>query len=123
VKGRILLRPAAYRDLEGYADYLARTETLQVGLRFLRAAENTFQLLARHPEMGTRTAFRNSFLNGMRMFPLKRFPNHLAFYRGVENGIETIRVIHGARDIEALFERGVEDGDDSFGPDQNGEIT
>jgi len=57
------------------------------------------------------------------MFPIKRFPNHLAFYRCVENGIEIIRVLHGARDIEALFERQAEDGEDSSGSSQSSEVN
>lgn len=32
------------------------------------------------------------------------FPNHLIFYRPVEDGIEVLRVVHGAQDIEAIFE-------------------
>ena len=38
------------------------------------------------------------------MFVMKGFPKHLIFYRISENEIEVIRVIHGARDIENLFE-------------------
>jgi plasmid stabilization system protein ParE len=32
------------------------------------------------------------------------FENHLVFYRPFKDSIEVIRVIHGARDIEKLFE-------------------
>jgi len=30
--------------------------------------------------------------------------NYLIFYTPIENGIEIIRVLHGARDVDALFE-------------------
>jgi toxin ParE1/3/4 len=104
VKIRILLRPAADRDLADQAEYLTQRQDLRTGLRFYRAAEETFQLLARQPEMGRRTDYQNSFLAGMRMFPVKRFPNHLVFYRRVDRGIEVIRLLHSARDIASRFE-------------------
>ena len=123
MKRRILLRPEADRDVADQAEYLARRQTLQMGLRFLRAAEETFRLLASQPGMGARAECRSSFLTGVRMFPLKRFSNHLVFYRRVENGIEIIRVLHGARDIKALFERRAEDDEDPSGADLNGGIN
>jgi toxin ParE1/3/4 len=31
--------------------------------------------------------------------------NYVVFYRPIENGIEVVRVLHGRRDIAALFSR------------------
>jgi toxin ParE1/3/4 len=104
VKRRLLIRPAAERDLDEQAEYLAAHQSLEMALRFYRDAEQTFRLLACQPNIGKVTAYRNPFLAGMRMFPLKRFSKHLVFYRPLESGIEIIRVLHGARDIESLFE-------------------
>ncbi|MGH9446451.1 MAG: type II toxin-antitoxin system RelE/ParE family toxin [Terriglobia bacterium] len=105
MKRRILVRPAADRDLDDQAEYLTAHQNLEMGLRFYSAAEETFQLLATQPEMGRTTEYRSAFLTGMRMLPVKQFPKHLVFYRLLEDGIEVIRVLHGARDIEALFEQ------------------
>jgi toxin ParE1/3/4 len=123
VKCHILIRPAADRDIAGQAEYLTQHQSLQMGLRFYRATEETFLLLAGQTEMGKRTECRSSFLHGMRMFPLKRFPNHLIFYRLIENGIEIVRVLHGARDIETLFKHAAEGGEEPRGADQTGEVT
>jgi toxin ParE1/3/4 len=101
---RILVRPAADRDLDDQAEYLAAHESLETGLRFYRAAEETFRLLASQSKMGKPAECRSPLLAGMRMFPLKGFPKHLVFYRPLERGIEVIRVLHGARDIESLFQ-------------------
>jgi plasmid stabilization system protein ParE len=38
------------------------------------------------------------------MLRMKSFKKHLIFYRLLPNGAEVIRVIHGARNIEELFE-------------------
>ena len=35
---------------------------------------------------------------------IKGFENHLIFYRPSEDGVDIIRVLHGARDIEKVFE-------------------
>lgn len=79
-------------------------ESLEAGLRLYRRAEETFRLLADHPGMGKLAGYRNPILEDIRVFPLKQFPNHLIFYRALKAGIEVVRVLHGARDIEHLVE-------------------
>ena len=94
-----------------------------MGLRCPRAAEATFRLLAEQPEMGARAEFDSPLLKGMRMFPLKRFPKYLAFYRAAKSGIDVVRVIHNARNIDSLFESRVENGNDSLEENQEGDAT
>lgn len=43
----------------------------------------------------------NEILPGLRSFPVGKY---LILYRYIEDGIEVVRVIHGARDVEGLFE-------------------
>ena len=104
MKRTVVVRPAADLDLDQQAAYLVNHRDVRTAARFLGAARDTFELLNNHPEMGRVTEYRSRFLAGTRMFPLKGFPKHLVFYRPLESGIEVIRVIHGARDIETLFE-------------------
>lgn len=75
-----------------------------MALRFYRSAEQAFQLIARRPGIGRRIPYRNSLLAETRMSVMKGFPKHLIFYRISEDETEVIRVIHGARDIENLFQ-------------------
>ncbi len=44
---------------------------------------------------------RDSLVTSLRSFPVG---NYLIFYCPVNKGIEVIRVLHGARDIQNLFE-------------------
>ena len=37
---------------------------------------------------------------------LRGFPKSFVFYRATRHGIEVVRVLHGARDIDALFAAG-----------------
>jgi toxin ParE1/3/4 len=39
----------------------------------------------------------------MRRFRVKEFENYLIFYLSRENGIEVIRVLHAARDIDSIL--------------------
>jgi plasmid stabilization system protein ParE len=38
------------------------------------------------------------------MFPIMKFENFLIFYQSTDEEILIVRVLHGARDIAALFE-------------------
>lgn len=43
---------------------------------------------------------RDALQAGLRMFPVRRF---LIFYRPADDGIEVVRVLSGACDLDALF--------------------
>ena len=55
------------------------------------------QMLAQSPFIGKA---RDELGPKIRSFPIG---NYVLFYQPIEDGIEIIRVLHGARDIEALF--------------------
>jgi toxin ParE1/3/4 len=101
---RYSILPAADRDLDDQAGYLAREASLDVALRFYDAARTTFEHLARMPNMGERRETANPRLANMRVWRIEGFENHLVFYCPVEDGVEIIRILHGARDIAAILE-------------------
>jgi len=43
-------------------------------------------------------------LEGLRCFRIRGFENHFVFYRPHESGIEVVRVLHGARDLESILD-------------------
>ena len=51
--------PRAVRDLDDYASYLANEAGILVGLRFLDAAHEAFDLLATQPQMGWKVRSRD----------------------------------------------------------------
>ncbi len=65
--------------------------------RLLDTIEQRFQALAANPLMGR---LRPDIAPELRYFIVGRY---LILYRTVENGIQIIRVIHGARDIPSLI--------------------
>src|SRR5947208_7397332 len=94
--------PKARRDLAEIAAYIA-FDNPSAADRFLIAAEDAFDKLARIPGMGALREFSDPKLKDLRSWPIKRFRNYLIFYRPVKDGIEIVRVLHGARDIERVL--------------------
>ncbi len=79
-------------------------DDISVASRFLDATDETFALLARQPFIGTKYVTKTPRLEGIRVFRVKKFPNHLMFYIARENEIEIVRVLHGSRDLDAAFD-------------------
>ena len=59
--------------------------------------EKKFALLAGQPRVG---AARSDIAPGLRHFPAG---NYLILYRETDDGIEVVRVVHGARRLSHLF--------------------
>jgi toxin ParE1/3/4 len=66
--------------------------------RFLDLLDDKMRLLADAPGIGRPRA---ELSPGLRSLPVG---NYVIFYRQVGIAIEIVRVLHGARDIEALFD-------------------
>jgi toxin ParE1/3/4 len=96
--------PSADRDLDDQAGYLMQEAGLDTALRFYDSAAATFEKLARMPGVGERRESANPRLAGLRVWRVEGFPNHLIFYRPIDGGIEVIRVLHAARDIDRVLE-------------------
>ena len=102
----VTLRPRARRDLlEQYA-YFGEHSSLETADRFLAAVENTCLLLATQPDSGTLYQSPVPRLAGLRRFPVSGFRRYSIFYFARRAGIEVLRVLHGARDIESVFSEG-----------------
>jgi toxin ParE1/3/4 len=98
----ILRRDAVLHDLIDLAYHIA-LDDLDAAYRSLAAAEKSFRDLERMPLMGSSREFKNSALQGIRMWRVKDFPRHLIFYRTIADGVEIIRVLHSSRDIPGVF--------------------
>jgi len=65
--------------------------------RLIRHFNDIFKQLAEHPKMGRS---RMSLAPDLRSHPVG---SYVVFYRLIDRGIEIVRVLHGARDIDATF--------------------
>jgi toxin ParE1/3/4 len=94
---RYRVSEAALSDLNGIWYYIAEDDPVTAD-KFIRALVARFPMLASMPEMGRK---REELSAGIRSFAVG---NHVIFYRRIENGVEIVRVLHGARDLPPLFE-------------------
>jgi len=65
---------------------------------FIQLFVSRFPKLAAFPQIGRQ---RSELADRLRSFPVGRY---VIFYRPLENGIEIVRVLHGARDLPPIFE-------------------
>jgi toxin ParE1/3/4 len=98
----VIKRDQVNRDLVEQAVFIGRNNPA-AATRFLDAAEEAFAQLAHIPQMGSPRRLRDPMLAGLRMWPIPGFVRYLIFYRPIQEGIEVIRVLHAARDIEAIL--------------------
>jgi toxin ParE1/3/4 len=103
VANEIRIQSQARSDIVELAVYIGR-DSVRAANRFLDATDETFAMLAQQPFLGAEYPTSNPRLTGIRVFRVKKFPNRLAFYFAREDGIEVIRVLHGARDLDAALD-------------------
>ncbi len=102
--GTVNKHEQAKRDLEEIFVFIGEQD-VDAGLGFLLAAEETLEHLAKMPLMGSSRRFRSSRLRNLRQFPVKSHQEYLVFYHPTQDGIQVVRVLHGKRDLEAIFEK------------------
>jgi toxin ParE1/3/4 len=88
--------PAAEADILEIAAYIAQDD-VEAAYRFIDRIDAQCWMLAQSPYIGRN---REELMPGLRSFPVG---NYLIYHQPLQDGIEVVRVLHGARDIEPLF--------------------
>ncbi|QLE54559.1 type II toxin-antitoxin system RelE/ParE family toxin [Nostoc sp. TCL26-01] len=94
---KIVKRPRAELDLLEIWNFIAENN-LDKADELLDLLAVKLQNLACNPGMGKR---REELSVGLRSFPVRNF---VVFYQEIEDGIDVIRILHGSRDIESIFD-------------------
>lgn len=98
--------PAIYRTYQAHLDlveiwlYVAG-DSIKTADHLLDVIEKEIRMIARSPGMGRK---REELAKGLQSFPVS---SYIIFYRVQKNGIEIIRVLHEARDIDGIFDYGL----------------
>jgi toxin ParE1/3/4 len=92
------LEPSARIDLTSIADYIAQ-DNLPAAERLLDRFHETFRFLAMNPLSGER---RPDLGPELRQFTMG---NYVILFTAHSSGVAITNVIHGARDLKALFTR------------------
>jgi toxin ParE1/3/4 len=89
--------PSAAQDLEEIGDYI-NAHNPAAAYRFVRDLRGRCGKLSDAPQRGVA---RREFGDAVRSFPFRRY---VVFYSVLEEEIRIERILHGARDIQAIFE-------------------
>jgi toxin ParE1/3/4 len=93
---RVFRTSQAECDLIDILAYVGERNPAAAG-RLATAIDEKCHILAQFPLMGRE---RSELAPGLRSFPVN---NYIIFYQPIDDGIQVIRVLHGARDFPALF--------------------
>ena len=94
---QVRISPRASADLIEIWDYIADDSPANADA-FVDRLYELLQVLGRQPGSGRR---RDELAPEMQSFPFGRY---IVFYRVITKSIEVVRVLHGARDIDSIFE-------------------
>jgi toxin ParE1/3/4 len=94
--------PKVIRSLEAAEDLLEIWQYIAddneaAADKFLNEINATSKMLARNPKAGRE---RPELALKLRSFPVGHY---VLFYRPIDDGVEIVRVLHGARDVYARF--------------------
>lgn len=93
---RVTRRPLAAADILDIWDHIAE-DSLDQADRWIDKLDEKFGILASQPLAGRA---REELAADLRSFPFGRY---VIFYMPVQDGIDVVRVLHSARDVDAAF--------------------
>ena len=96
---RFRLSKRAEADLAEIRRYIAQ-DNVSAADRFIGGLFDLFQSLGQNPEIGQQRPDLRPNLRSI------SHGNYVVFFYPVQDGAEIVGVIHGARDIDSLFEKG-----------------
>jgi toxin ParE1/3/4 len=92
-------RPQAALDILDIWDHIAE-DSPDAADRWVDQLDATFNLLATQPKMGRA---RHEISADLRSHPFRRY---VIFYLPIKDGIDVVRVLHSARDVDTAFDEG-----------------
>jgi len=92
----VVVRPRASEDLAEIWAFIAE-DSIKHADKFAALIDDHFRALARRPLMGRS---RPELAPDLRSFPVGQY---VIFYMPLPKGVEIVRVLHGARDVESIL--------------------
>jgi toxin ParE1/3/4 len=100
---RIVRHRRVKRDILRIYLYLGE-RNMDAAVRFVQAVNDDLRRLSAMPNIGANRQSGNPNLAEVRSLPVTGFRNYLIFYRVTASELQALRVIHGARDIDQVFD-------------------
>lgn len=102
----VQLADDAVEDVEAITEHLADASgSVETAMRFFAAVRETAANLGEAPERWAKSRHAAPEDETLRQRAVRGFPNYLVFYRFDGKQVTVLRVLHGARDLGALFRR------------------
>jgi toxin ParE1/3/4 len=98
---KVVRRRRATQDIDEHAAYIALSNP-QAAYRFLEKLEETFDLLVRHPRIGSPRF--DHIVSGLRAVSVRSFRAYIVLYFVARGRVQVVRVVHASRDLELLLE-------------------
>jgi toxin ParE1/3/4 len=92
----------AWQDISEAASYIGANSPAMAD-RLVAAVDETLLFLDESPQIGRVLELNHARLAWLRIWPVRGFPNHLLIYGPIERGIELVKLIHGARNLDDLL--------------------
>ena len=92
----LVVTPRAAADLEEIGDYIA-LDSPEAAMRTIERLEEISILLRDNPRVG---AMRDDIAKGVRSFSVG---SYLILFRSLDDGVEIVRYVHGARQQQGLI--------------------
>lgn len=100
---RLLVRATARADILDILDELLERAGPAVCIRFRDGLRSAFEFVAEHPAAGWKPARLRSGGGALRCWRVPGFPRYLVFYAKHAEGVDIVRVLHGARDLPRVL--------------------
>jgi toxin ParE1/3/4 len=101
---KTVISERAEEDLAHVFAYIAQDRPSSAEA-FKSATEESFRLLATHPEIGPRVSFRTRH-QGLRFWPINDFQNFVIYYVVEEDTVSIERVLDGRREVRRVLRTG-----------------
>jgi toxin ParE1/3/4 len=105
---KLVIQPAARSDILKQMEYYADIGHADVAGRFLVNIRQSIEELSLSPNAGAPKYFARDELVGMRSWATKGFEDIRIYYLTDQDAVSIVRILHGRRDIESIFDDGEE---------------
>jgi toxin ParE1/3/4 len=98
------IQPRADDDVTRIVSRIAQ-DNLAAALKAYDAAEHAFKFLAENPGAGPEVEPPIPEFPGLRFWPITPYRNYLVLYSKLADGVQIVRVLHGARDLSSAMKQ------------------
>jgi toxin ParE1/3/4 len=98
---KLRIHPDAVQDIDDIFDYIA-IDNPDAARRVYKSMHESFDRLLETPMIGR--IRQSNHVPGLRTWRIEKFPTYIILYRTTEIDVQILRILHGARDIDAMFD-------------------